>query len=150
MCTNPPPVTSTCLYKAPTSHGCPRCFFSSQKSTQSHLASVWSRSQSQMENCGPAITRTHCVMVGTGHGLCRQCWFSLSVTCPLVLCLSRKLPLGKCFLFLCIIFREETMQVTQWLWTQWSTTSTCCPVEYSTRRLSPSSVGHSLIWDRSQ
>ena len=32
------------------------------------------------------------------------------------------------------------MQVTQWLWTRWSMTSTCCPAECSTRRLSPLSV----------
>lgn len=40
--------------------------------------------------------------------------------------------------------RGGTMQVTQWLWTQWSTTFTCCPVVCSTRRLSPSSVHHHI------
>lgn len=40
----------------------------------------------------------------------------------------------------CTVFREATMQVTQWSWTQWSMISTYCPVECSTRRLSPSLV----------
>lgn len=46
-------------------------------------------------------------------------------------------------LTVCHDCRGATMQDTLWSWTLWSTTSTSCPVECSTRKPSPSSVRHS-------